>query len=139
VFDRYASAYGTDELVPIDRDALDALDPSRRLHAELGLDVDLEAVAPALRGPLARLRAHGRFGALRLVKTSVDGLRAELTLEGDEESAIFFVDMRVGAPKKSGYRVLRGEGSLALREGLRTLIEVLTRRSLPVVQGAPGR
>ncbi len=138
VFDRYASAYGTSELVPIDRAQLDAIDPDRRLHRELGLDVDLETIVPQLARPLARLRAHGPFGALRLVSTSVDGLRAELTLAGDAgERAIFFLDMRVGAPKKSGYRVLHGEGSLALRDGLRTLIEALSRRALPVVREAP--
>jgi MoaA/NifB/PqqE/SkfB family radical SAM enzyme len=118
VFDRYASAHGTAELVPIDQDQLAAIDPDHRLRRELGLDVDLDALPPALARPLARVRAHGRFGGLRVVKTSVEELRAELTLEGDDgESAIFFLDMRVGAPKKSGYRVLRGEASVALREG----------------------
>jgi MoaA/NifB/PqqE/SkfB family radical SAM enzyme len=138
VFDRYASAHGTSELVPIDRAQLDLLDPSRRLHAELGLDD--APIAEALARPLARLRALRRFGGLRITKTSVDGLRAELTLEGDAgERAIFFLDMRVGAPKRSGYRVESGESSAVLRDGLRALIDVLSRRTLPIVHEASRR
>lgn len=140
VFDRYASAYGTSELVPIEAAQLEAIDPDHRLRVDLGLDVDLDALPPALARPLARLRAHGPFSGLRIVRTTVEDLRVELTLEGDaDERAIFFLDMRVGAPKKSGYRVLGGEGSLALREGLRALIDVLSRRALPVVREASRR
>jgi hypothetical protein len=140
VFDRYASAHGTSELVPIDAAKLAEIDPDHRLRTELGLDVDLDALPVVLARPLARLRAHGPFGALRIVRTTVEDLRAELTLEGDaDERAIFFLDMRVGAQKKSGYRVLGGEGSVALREGLRALIDVLSRRALPVLREASRR
>ena len=140
VFDRYASTYGIAELVPIDRAQLDAIDPDHRLRLDLGLDADLETLAPALARPLARLRAHGRLGTLRVTRTVVEDLRAELTLEGEgDERALFFIDMRPGAAKKSGYRVLAGEGSLALREGLEVLMSVLSRRALPIISEAPAR
>ncbi|MDF1561705.1 MAG: radical SAM protein [Deltaproteobacteria bacterium] len=80
-----------------------------------------------LRGRLGRLRAAAPFGELRwtALELSVDGQRAELSLEGPEGARLTFWLAQERSKPSGGYRVEGGEPGPATVEGLKILMGVL--------------
>ncbi len=129
VFDAYRELHGTDELVPITREQLRAIDPEGRLLGTPALPPPGSAtpVARTIGARLARLRRAAPFGQLvwREVIVSEAGARAEIVFDGPAgERATVWLTEAAGRAA-GGYRVDPGEPTAALVEGLRAVMDAL--------------
>jgi MoaA/NifB/PqqE/SkfB family radical SAM enzyme len=127
VFDAYRHFHGTDELVPITREQLRAIDPEGRLLPSPPDPAPATPVARTIGARLARLQQAAPFGRLvwREVIVSEAGGRAEIVFDGPAgERATVWLTEAAGRAA-GGYRVDPGEPTAALVEGLRAVMDAL--------------